>query len=93
MFGKLLTKWANMEKTCISSWKYNNTIILIACRKDYFKIVKVKCHGKVILIIFLLLCCLCKPFFMEMIKWSQQGSTILNLRGMYNVRSTLVLGG
>ena len=30
---------------------------------------------------------------MEMIKWSQQGTTILNLRGMYNVRSTLVLGG
>ena len=40
-----------------------------------------------------LLCCLFKPLVMEMIKWSQQGSKFLNLLGMYNVRSTLVLGG
>jgi len=75
------------------SWKDNNTMLLIACRKVHFKTGKVKCHGKVILLIFLLLCCLFKPLVMEMIKWSQQGSTILNLPGMYNVRSTLVLGG
>ena len=36
----------------VSSWKYNNKMILIACRKDDFKTVKVKCHGKVILLIF-----------------------------------------
>ena len=75
------------------SWKDNNTMLLIACRKVHFKTGKVKCHGKVILTIFLLLCCLFKPLVMEMIKWSQQGSTILNLPGMYIVRSTLVLGG
>ena len=75
------------------SWKDNNTMLLIACRKVHFKIGKVKCHGKVILPIFLLLCCLFKPLVMAMIKWSPQGSIILNLPGMYNVRSTLVLGG
>ena len=75
------------------SWKDNNTMLLIACRKVHFKIGKVKCRGKVILIIFLLLCCLFKPLVMAMIKWSQQGSTILNLPGMYNVIRTLVLGG
>ena len=75
------------------SWKDNNTMLSIACRKVHFKTGKVKCHGKVILLIFLLLCCLFKPLVMAMIKWSQQGSTILNLQGMYNVRSTLVLGG
>ena len=42
---------------------------------------------------FLLLGCLFKPLVMAMIKWSQQGSTILNLPWMYNARSTLVLGG
>ena len=82
-----------MEKTYVFSWKDNNTMILIACRKVYFKIGKVKCHGKVILLIFLVLCCFFKPLVMVMIKWSQHGSTILNLRGMYNVISTLVLGG
>ena len=50
-------------------------------------------YGKVILLICLLLCFLFKPLVMEIIKWSKQGSTILNLPGMYNVRSTLVLGG
>ena len=74
------------------SWKDNNTMLLIACRKVNFKTGRVKYHGKVV-IIFLLLCCLFKPLVMEMIKWSQQRSTILNLPGMYNVRSTLVLGG
>ena len=64
------------------SWKDNNTMLLIACRKVHFKIGKVKCHGKDILPIFLLLCCLFKPLVMEMIKWSQQGSTILNLLGI-----------
>ena len=68
-------------------------MLLIACRKVHFKTSKVKCHGKVIIPIFLLLCCLFKPLVLEMIKWPQQGSTILNLPGMYNVRSTLVLGG
>ena len=68
-------------------------MILIACRKVHFKIDKVKCHGKVILPICLPLCCLFKPLVMAMIKSSQQGSTILNLPWMYNVRSTLVLGG
>ena len=68
-------------------------MILIACRKVHFKTGKVKCHGKVIFIIFLCLGCFFKPLVMVMIKWSQQGSTILNLRGMYNVTSTLVLGG
>ena len=81
-----------MEKNYFFSWKDNNPMILIACRKVHFKTCKVKCHGKVILLIFLLLCCLFKPLVMEMIKWSQQGSTILNLIGMYNVRSTIVLG-
>ena len=52
----------------------------------------VKCHGKVILLFFLLLCCFFKPLVMVMIKWSQQGSTILNLIGMYNVRIIIVLG-
>ena len=33
------------------------------------------------------------PLVMAMMKWSQQGSTILNIPWMYNVRSTLVLGG
>ena len=75
------------------SWKDNNTMLLIACRKVHFKIGKVKCHGKVILIICLLLCCFFKPLVIVMIKWSQQGSTILNLLGMHNVRSTLILGG
>ena len=75
------------------SWKDNNTMLLIACRKVHFKTRKVKCHGKVILLIFLLLCFLFKPLVMEMIKFSQQGSTILNLPRMYNFRSTLVLGG
>ena len=68
-------------------------MILIACRKVHFKKGKVKCHAKVILLIFLLLWYFFKPLVMVIIKWSQQGSTILNLRGMYNVRSTLVLGG
>ena len=71
-------------------------MILIACRNGrnvHFKTCKVKCHGKVVLLFFLLLCCFFKPLVMVMIKWSQQGTTILNLRGMYNVRSTLVLGG
>ena len=68
-------------------------MLLKACRKVHFKTGKVKCDGKVILLIFLILCCLFKPLVMEMIKWSQQGSTILNLLGMYNVISTLVLGG
>ena len=75
------------------SWKDNNTMLLIACRKVHFKTGKVKCHGKVILLFFLLLCCFFKPLVMVMIKWSQQGSTILTLGGMYNIRSTLVLGG
>ena len=75
------------------SWKYNNTMLLITCRKVHFKTSKVKCHGKFILPFVLLLCCLFKPLVMEMIKWSQQRSTILNLPGMYNVRSTLVLDG
>ena len=74
-------------------WKDNNTMLLIASRKVHFKIGKVKCHGKVILLIFLLLCCLFKPLVMEMTKWSQQGSTISNLLGMCNLRSTLILGG
>ena len=74
------------------SWKDNNTMLLIACRKVHFKTSKVKCHGKVILLLFLLLCCLFKPLVMAMIKWSQQGSTILNLIGMYNVRIIIVLG-
>ena len=82
-----------MEKTYVFSWKDNNTMILIACRKVHFKTNKVKCNGKFILLILLLLCCFFKPMVMTRIKWSQQGSTILNLRGMYNVRSTLVLGG
>ena len=81
-----------MEKTYVFSWKDNNTMILIACRKVHFKTGKVKCHGKVILLFFLLLCCFFKPMVMVMIKWSQQASTILNLIGMYNVRSTIVLG-
>ena len=68
-------------------------MILIACRKVHFKTGKVKCHGKVILQFFLLLCCLFKPLVMAMINRSQQGSTISNIPGMYNVRSTLVLGG
>ena len=68
-------------------------MILIACRKVHFKTGKVKCHGKLILLVFLLFCCFCKPLVMVMIKWSQEGSTILNLPGMHNVRSTLVLGG
>ena len=55
------------------SWKDNNTMLLIACRKVHFKTGKVKCHGKVILLFFLLLCCLFKPLVMAMIKWSQQG--------------------
>ena len=68
-------------------------MLLIACRKVHFKTGKVKCHGKFILLILLISCCLFKPLVMAMIKWSQQGSTILNLLGMYNARSTLVLGG
>ena len=68
-------------------------MLLMACRKVNFKIGKVKCRGKVILLIFLLLCCLFKLLVMAMIKWWQQGSTILNFPGMYNVGSTLVLGG
>ena len=77
----------------IFSWKDNNTMLLIACRKVHFETGKVKCHGKFILLIFLILCCLLKPLVMDMIKWSQHVSTIINLPGMYNVRSTLVLGG
>ena len=68
-------------------------MILIACRKVHFKTGKVKCHGKFILPIFLLLCYLFKPLVMAMIKWSQQGSTILNLPEMYNIISALVLSG
>ena len=79
LVGKIIIQWFNND--------------LIACRKVQFKTGKVKCHGKVILLIFLLLCCLFKPLIMAMIKWSQQGLTILNLRGIYNVRSTVVLGG
>ena len=54
------------------SWKDNNTMLLIACRKVHFKTGKVKCHGKVILPIFLLLCCLFKPLVMAMMKWSEK---------------------
>ena len=48
------------------SRKDNNTMLLIACRKVHFKTAKVKCRGKVIILIFLLLCCLFKPLVMEM---------------------------
>ena len=81
-----------MEKTYVFSLKDNNPMILIACRKVHFKTCKLKCHAKVILLFFLLLCCFFKPLVMVTIKWSHQVSTILNLPGMYNVRSTLVLG-
>ena len=65
-----------MEKTYVFSWKDNNIMILIACRKVPFKTDKVKCHGKVILLIFLLLCCSFKLLVMAMIKGSQQESII-----------------
>ena len=56
----------NVEKTYVISWKDNNPMILIACRKVHFKTCKVKCHGKVILLNFLLLCCFFKPLVMAM---------------------------
>ena len=89
-FFPLMEMWIPKN---LFSWKDNNTMLLIACRKVHFKTGKLKFHEKVILPIFLLLCFLSKPLVMAIIKWSQQGSTILNLPGMYNVRSTLVLGG